>query len=702
MRRLAFLAASLLLLLPAPAGAAKARIKAVTVTPASVAPGDAVRVRVTVAGGKAGRVTLLLSADARRSSGDQRVRRLKVPGRKGKRVVKASVDLPSAGSFRVLACLKKRCRASAPIRVVAPSAVPPAATPAPAQPTATAQPTPSAAPTVTASPTAEPTATPTPPPPGFDPAATPAPSDALDVTPTLESDRAVTEVVDSEEGGTITATAAGGATFTLTIPPAGLFEDEAITLTPVAGLAGLPIAAAPAAVDIQPHGLDLGEPATLTITPAAAIPVADQFTFAAREGGLDVHGFPPTASTSAIELPLTHFSIYGAAAATDAEVAEVTGRVAVDAQAQFEAEISGLLQESRRTGEEYDTTEIAAIMRRLFDTVVRPRLIAAESDDTLAVLAVGTFFGWDRQRQLLGDDGSLEGLSTEGRNRVETIIEYAYDVAVGRCLGGDLGAGGSLMQLARQAALLGVDLDTSVYTDLESCLRFEIDYEVGLQVVNPRPFLDDTEYTDVTVTATDVPLTPHVRRARAVLVRRHGAARGGGVRLLPGSPGRGLRHRRRRVRGQGARRLRDAARRAQPPGDRSGRPHALRAGARAPHGEPDPGPDPAPRQELRRSPDGAARAPRPLPERLEGQPRSPRPVQVHELLRRVAAADRPVPRGPRGDLPRRVSCRAACAWRSSSSRRRRPNHRRRRASGRAASSSRARPPRGCDRPSRSC
>ena len=176
-------------------------------------------------------------------------------------------------------------------------------------------------------------------------------------------------------------------------------------MTPVAGLAGLPIVAAPAAVDIQPHGLDLGEPATLTITPAAAIPVADQFTFGAREGGLDVHGFPPTASTSAIELPLTHFSIYGAAAATDAEVVEVTGRVAVDAQAQFEAEISGLLQEARRTGEEYDTTEIAAIMRRLFDTVVRPRLIAAESDDTLAVLAVGTFFGWDRQRQLLGDDG---------------------------------------------------------------------------------------------------------------------------------------------------------------------------------------------------------------------------------------------------------------------------------------------------------
>ena len=124
-RRLAFLAASLVLLLPASAGAAKARIKAVAVTPTSVAPGDAIRVRVTVAGGKAGRMALLLSADARRGSGDQRVRSLKVPGRKGKRVLKASVDLQSAGSFRVLACLKKRCRASAPILVVAPSPGPP-------------------------------------------------------------------------------------------------------------------------------------------------------------------------------------------------------------------------------------------------------------------------------------------------------------------------------------------------------------------------------------------------------------------------------------------------------------------------------------------------------------------------------------------------------------------------------------------------
>ena len=99
------------------------------------------------------------------------------------------------------------------------------------------------------------------------------------------------------------------------------------------------------------------------------------------------------------------------------------------------------------------------------------------------------------------------------------------------------------MQLARQAALLGVDLDTSVYTDLESCLRFEIDYEVGLQVVNPRPFLDDTEYTDVTVTATDVPLSLTFGE-RGQIVVRHGAARGGGVRLLPGSSGLGLRHRR--------------------------------------------------------------------------------------------------------------------------------------------------------------
>ncbi|MFT3890066.1 MAG: hypothetical protein QM730_00390 [Anaerolineales bacterium] len=71
------------------------------------------------------------------------------------------------------------------------------------------------------------------------------------------------------EGGTIRATAADGTMYELVIPPDALDFNEAISMTPVSAVDGLPLSGGLiGAVTLEPAGIIFYEPATLLITPA--------------------------------------------------------------------------------------------------------------------------------------------------------------------------------------------------------------------------------------------------------------------------------------------------------------------------------------------------------------------------------------------------------------------------------------------------
>ncbi|MDQ6799291.1 MAG: hypothetical protein M3041_00475 [Acidobacteriota bacterium] len=124
-------------------------------------------------------------------------------------------------------------------------------------------------------------------------------------------------------GGSLSATAADGTVFTLTVPPGALASGETITLTPVAAIDQLPLSGGlSAAVQLAPEGLRLLKSATLSINPTAAIPIDEEVTFAWRGSGEEFILYPPNpAGTRAISLSVTHLGGYGVGRGTPADQA---------------------------------------------------------------------------------------------------------------------------------------------------------------------------------------------------------------------------------------------------------------------------------------------------------------------------------------------------------------------------------------------
>src|SRR6266496_2339640 len=133
-------------------------------------------------------------------------------------------------------------------------------------------------------------------------------TDAIAVTPTPDDDRAVKQII-TIEGGEITAAGADGARFTLTVPPLAVLSDVELTMTPVARVGQLPLSGGLlAAVQLEPEGLLLWQPATLIIEPAISFPVSQQLSFAWHDKGEGFHPYPLQIDPSTITMSIVHFS----------------------------------------------------------------------------------------------------------------------------------------------------------------------------------------------------------------------------------------------------------------------------------------------------------------------------------------------------------------------------------------------------------
>src|SRR5438132_1357763 len=139
---------------------------------------------------------------------------------------------------------------------------------------------------------------------------------------TLDLSRASTGSI-STNGGSLSATAADGTRFTLTVPAGAFLSDEDITMIPVAAMTRLPFSGGlRAAVQLQPEGLRLQQPATLTIDAAQPLSLTGQkpIAFGYHGDGDALYLFPAVMSGSHAEFALMHFSGYGAGSGTDGDV----------------------------------------------------------------------------------------------------------------------------------------------------------------------------------------------------------------------------------------------------------------------------------------------------------------------------------------------------------------------------------------------
>jgi hypothetical protein len=111
------------------------------------------------------------------------------------------------------------------------------------------------------------------------------------------------------DGGTISATGANGAVYTLSIPAGALDDDTEIGLYPVSSLATIPGPTGIAAgAQFSPDGLHLIVPATLTIELPAGVDATGASGVSWTGDGAGVHAYPVLVTDRTLTLNVLHFS----------------------------------------------------------------------------------------------------------------------------------------------------------------------------------------------------------------------------------------------------------------------------------------------------------------------------------------------------------------------------------------------------------
>jgi hypothetical protein len=263
---------------------------------------------------------------------------------------------------------------------------------------------------------------------------------AVIVTPALDTAHAVTMVVAASTGGTITATGADGSAFTLNVPANALLGDEAITLTPLTAVGGLPVSGGLlAGVDLAPAGLELQQPATLTIAPAASVSPDQQVGFGYHEvAGQEEFHFHPLALTSTIALAVTHFSGAGVGQGTAGN-----GGTPTTAADLIEQQIAQLVNPERTcqltTGGSCNpnfTDQLNQLYQDFYTQVVAPLAQQALTDDSVAGDAIVAITTWANTVTASGASDK-EPFATEVQtidSQLLTILTNVYNRAYQRCL----------------------------------------------------------------------------------------------------------------------------------------------------------------------------------------------------------------------------------------------------------------------------
>ena len=297
-------------------------------------------------------------------------------------------------------------------------------------------------------------------------------------------------------GGTINATGADGAVYSLFIPADALLQATTITMTPLTRIDGLDLAIDGAyGVQLSPEGTRFQNFVTLTITPPAGVsaPLEKQLPIG-WSGAKNVVSVATIDKTSReVKLKLLHFSGYALLLATkgiNATMEPARHRFGGDAEARIQSVAAERLMRERQTqllaGESppIDAT-LGDLIKQYEEEVIKPRIAAARSSCAAGRLALQTVLGHSRQMQLLGfpDDGSAQaalfGKVMQDASAACTEEEYSLcrdNHIITRIFPYYLG-------VSRQAGLMGIALNGTVSDPIwvqealaavEKCLNFEL------------------------------------------------------------------------------------------------------------------------------------------------------------------------------------------------------------------------------------
>jgi hypothetical protein len=318
------------------------------------------------------------------------------------------------------------------------------------------------------------------------------------VTPALDSAHAVSSLVTSAGGGTLTATGANGTRYTLAIPAGALVSDETITMTPVSSVAGSPLGSLVGAVQLTPGGLQLLKSATLTIVPPATVNTRNLAGFNAYEGGQDL-GLYPLDNGRGFFLSHHHFSTFGVAEASAANLHASLLLMPSRPQAQWAQINVNALRAS-------DHKAFALTAVAYYRDIVAPLVDKALTNDTYAESAISELEGWARVIQDLGFETNeyLKPLLQDMPRLIHEIELNAANQRYKRCVEkDDLSEIARLLATERSAAVLGAALGPAA--DLgNKCAHFELDVSTTAE---EHQLTGDNEITADIGVEDDVPIS---------------------------------------------------------------------------------------------------------------------------------------------------------------------------------------------------
>ncbi len=294
-----------------------------------------------------------------------------------------------------------------------------------------------------------------------------------------------------QNGGSLTARAADGTVFTLQIPRNAVTGPTTITMTPVSRIDRLPFSGGLiAGVELEPEGLHLLNTAMLTIQPAVTPPADRTLPYAYRRGGEDFILYPRAEGT-ALSLPVLHFSGYGAGRGSAADASSQAARQPAGPLEPYQQEIANwkFLELLNQITHDEFLDHLVEVLQRAFQEKVKPDLEAArESCDRAQIKAACIVaFEFSRLVQLWGFEADLrlQGISKEVLDLCVEILRSCQLKAFDRCVArNDPFEAALMLYISRQLQELGENDEylTTFITDgvLESCLRFELDFESKL------------------------------------------------------------------------------------------------------------------------------------------------------------------------------------------------------------------------------
>ena len=319
-------------------------------------------------------------------------------------------------------------------------------------------------------------------------------ADPLSVTPVLDTARKVTKTIPTA-GGSLEATAADGTSYELRIPADALAGEAEISLTPVTGVDGLPFAGGPAgAVQLEPDGLELREPAVLRIQPpAGTMPSPAALALFAYHGdGESFHLYPPSKGqfgaweAQAVSMRIGHFSGYGAAPSTEAERATVNARAPQTDRDELEQAAAEPMTDARSCalaggGDCGLDEELEAAALAKFPLVMAQIAAAPPTRDGYDK-AYGAGMGWVHWVKVMLGEDALPAESAAVLGALTGLVKRSFDASVRRCRSGGLAAIEDIFFFARQGQLLGLGEEELDPVEAQKCVVFKVEVDSAFRM----------------------------------------------------------------------------------------------------------------------------------------------------------------------------------------------------------------------------